>query len=305
MNKHQTAQLNSFQNTQLQIENGTLIWQSHPTFVANVNAFNLAVADIFKYKNIQEVSVSAARVYKQKVREEMAFKSIKIRSAVQNYASDKNDDALFESVNIPESDLLYLNQQKSLSKANVIEKVAREQLASLAPYQVLLADVDDYLASIVAFQDAIPMVNEIIIELKNATKKLKDLCPAARKIVNTQLKLGATQFMMTAPDFYNKLIDSFQINNQPTRFTEFEMTLVDRSTKETLEGVKVTAVSNKGGNMVQFSSPIGEVDFKQFEPDYWNLTFELPGYEPLHKDKLKADLGKKMKLGVVELLKTV
>ncbi len=303
MNKQQIAQLNSFQNTQLEIENGTLIWQSHPTFVANVNEFNAVVADIFKYKNIQQVSLGSAQVYKQKVRAAMAFKSIKIRSAVQNFASDSNNEALFESINIKESELLYINQQNSLSKAYLIDKIAREQLVHLAPYQVLLADVDDYLASITAFKEAIPMVNEIRIERKNATRRLKELCPAARKIVNTQLKLGATQFMLTARDFYDKLNDSFQINNQPTRFTEFEMILVDKNTKETLEGVKVTAVSNKGGNMVQFSSPIGEVDFKQFEPDYWNLTFELPGYEPLQKTKLKADLGKKMKLGEVALVK--
>lgn len=302
MNKTQIIQLNSCQNTQLELENAMLIWQSHVKFAANVDEFNLIVADIFKYKNIQAVMIDAANVYKRKAREAMAYKSIKIRSAVQNYASDINDEVLFASINVPEHVLLYGKQQNSISKANLIESIARTQLAHLAPYHVLPADVDDYLASITKFTDAFPMVNELMSERKNATAKLKVLCKRVREIVRMKLKLGATQFMESAPDFYNKLLYSFELKNIPTRFTEFEMVVSDKTTHETLSGVKVTATSIKG-EMVQFSTPIGEVDFKQFEPAYWDLTFELPGYKILEKTQVKAERGKKIDFGAIELVK--
>ena len=45
--------------------------------------------------------------------------------------------------------------------------------------------------------------------------------------------------------------------------------------------------------MVQFSNPIGEVDFRQFEPDYWDLTFEMPRYAVKQKKAQKIELGRK------------
>jgi len=119
-----------------------------------------------------------------------------------------------------------------------------------------------------------------------------------------QLKNGATQFINTAPDFYKTLLNTFKINNFPTHFTEFDMVLLDKETKEQLYGVKVIAVASKGGEMIQYSNPEGVVDFKQFEPDYWDLTYELPGYEPITKKKVKAELGKKLNIGNVEMVKT-
>lgn len=302
MNKVQTVQLGACQNTQLELENAILIWQGHLKFAANVEEFNAVVADIFKYKNIQAVIIDAAKVYKQKARETMAYKSIKIRSAVQNYASDIEDFVLFESINVPEHVLLYNKQQNSLSKANLIESIAREQVAHLEDYHVKIDDIEDYLNSINKFKDAIPMVNELLSERKNATARLKELCKKAREIIRLKLRLGATQFMESAPDFYNKLLYSFELKNTPTHFTEFEMVVNDKATHETLSGVKVTATSLKG-EMVQFSTPIGEVDFKQFEPTYWDLTFELPGYKILEKTQVKAERGKKIDFGVIELVK--
>jgi len=302
MNKKQVAQLNACQLTQLELENNMLIWQNHVTFEANVEEFNATVSDIFKYSNIQAIVLDSANDFKKKAREEMAYKSIKIRSAVQNYASDIDDVVLFASINIPEYILLNGKQQTSLSKANVIESIAREQVAHLAPYKVVLADIDDYLLSINQFKDSIPMMNEIISERKIATAQLKVLCKKVREIIKKKLRLGATQFMITAPDFYSRLLNSFELKNAATRFTEFEMVVEDKTTHAKLGGVKVSAKSDKG-EMIQFSSPIGEVDFKQFEAGYWNLTFEYPGYAKLEKNTVKAELGRKLNFGVIELVK--
>lgn len=301
MNKEQIAQLNSFQTTQLVLENGILIWQGNAAFADNVKEFNETVADIFNYKNLQLTDLGGARTYKEKARLTMADKSIKIRSAVQNFASDADNSKLYKEINFPKSKLQYGDQQKVLAYASKVESLARKNVASLAPYKVLPADVDAFLELIDNFKAAIPMVVGVRTGTKNATAQLAVLCKKAREIIETKLRKGATQFMDSAPDFYNELLNSFRIDKLPTHFTEFDMVLVNKVTQDALSGVKVTAVSSKG-EMIQFSNPIGEVDFIQFEPGYWNLTFELPGFNKITKTAVKAELGKKLELGTVELV---
>ena len=116
-----------------------------------------------------------------------------------------------------------------------------------------------------------------------------------------KLRTGATQFKITAPDFYNELIASFEIKRYPTHYTEFEILTRDKMSGEALGGVKITATSVKG-SMEQFSNPIGEADLKQFEPSWWTLTYEYPGYHILTMPNVKVELGKKIAL-VAELEK--
>ncbi|HKR06880.1 MAG TPA: hypothetical protein VJY62_19750 [Bacteroidia bacterium] len=107
--------------------------------------------------------------------------------------------------------------------------------------------------------------------------------------------------METAPDFYNELIASFEINDYPTHYTEFDILTRDKATGEALGGVKITATCTKG-SMEQFSNPEGAADFIQFKPTWWTLTYECPGYEKLVMPNQKAEKGVKMSL-VAELVK--
>jgi ribosome-associated toxin RatA of RatAB toxin-antitoxin module len=302
MKKQEISILNSFQTTQLVLENGVLVWQGNVAFAANVAEINDVVTDIFKYKNIQVTDQGGARVFKQLARELMADDSVKIRSAVQNFASDSKKVNIYKAVNFTLSRLLYGNAQKSLAYASKIGSIAKANEASLAPYKVLPADVTKYLDEVESFKNALPLVDGLTVQRKNATKQIARLIKKGREIVETKLRKGATQFMDTAPDFYNELINSFRIDEMPTHFTEFEMLCVDKLTKENLSGVKVKAVSSKG-EMIQFSNPIGEVEFIQFESGYWDLTFELPGYKTAEKKAVKAVPGKKLELGSIELVK--
>ncbi|HKR04491.1 MAG TPA: hypothetical protein VJY62_07630 [Bacteroidia bacterium] len=75
----------------------------------------------------------------------------------------------------------------------------------------------------------------------------------------------------------------------------------DKVTGEPLEAVRITATSDKG-TMQQFSNPAGAADFKQFQPDWWTITYECPGYETLTMKNVKADRGMKIEL-VAEMVK--
>jgi len=302
MNKVQIAQLNSCLNTQLTLDNAVMIWQNHAAFAANVAEFKQVIAEIEKYRNLQISDNGANRIEKQKIRKAMTAKAMIIRNAVMNYASDVDDIMLYKTINICDSKLLYNNQSKSETKAMIIESIARENADKLAPYAITITDIDEYAKLVEKYRKSIPTVRTNIISIKTATEKVGELTKKARKIVNTKLKLGITQFLNNAPDFYNEMKHSFAINDLPTRFTKMDATIIDKESGENLSEVKVTATNSKE-SLTEYSNPIGEMEFRTFWPTYYNLTFECPGYVTVEMKAVKAERGKKMDFGVIEMVR--
>jgi hypothetical protein len=305
MNKIQSSQLDSFQNTDFVLEGADNIWNlpGYAKFVLNVGEFRSALSDVIKYQLMQQLDAHGVVIYSQLARKEMAEKSVKVRSAVQNFASDNNNMLLYQQVRFPEAMLLYGRIQNSIAKAHTIEEKARAIIDDLLPYKLSVEELDEYLASIVSFENARNTVKNLEIQKKNATAQLKVLCPALRNLIEVKLRKGATQFMESAPDFYKNLLESFSLNSYKTHYTEFDIETRDKTTGALLGGVKITATSDKG-TMEQYSNPIGAADFKRFQPAFWNITYECPGYEILTMANVKSDLGRKVSL-VAELVKTV
>jgi hypothetical protein len=303
MTKKQMQQLDQFQSTDYVLEAGDHIWNlpGYGKFIINVAEFRNSLSEVNRYKLIQIPDEHGAKLHAEQARLDMAFKSIKVRAAIQNFASDEKNKLLFQQVRFPESKLKRGGIQKSLSYARIIEAKAREIIDDLLPYNLTVEELDLYKLSIKKFEDARGAAAELKINRKNATAQLSKLCPDTRKIIEEKLRNGATQFMITAPDFYSLLISSFEINRYPTHYTEFEILTKDKTSGNALGGVKITATSVKGV-MEQFSNPVGEADLKQFEPSWWTLTYECPGYRVLTMPNLKVELGKKIAL-VAELEK--
>jgi hypothetical protein len=304
MDKIQSQQLDQFQSTDLVLEGADNIWNlpAYAKFVNNAGEFRFQLADIEKYKILQVTDVHGAADYARLARLDMAAKSKKVRSAVQNWASDHKDTKLYQQVRFAESRLTTGMAQRSFSYALSIKKQASLIIDDLLAYKLTPEELDLFSESIKTAATAHSDVNFMRKQRKVATAELKKLFPATRETIETKLRPGATQFMDTAPDFYNELIASFEINDYATHFTEFDIETRDKATGIVLGGVKITATSLKGAVMQQFSTPDGAADFIQFTPTWWTLTYECPGYEKLVMPDRKAEKGKKMSL-VAELVK--
>ena len=305
MTKTEAQQLDQFGSTNFSLTNFETIWNlpAFSKFVNNVEEFRFSYSEIIRYKQMQVTDSGGAKDFADQARIIMAQKSMKVRSAVQNFASDTDNTLLYQQVRFPESKLLQGGIQKSLSYANTIEAKARALANELLPYNLTLAEIDEYKLSIVTFENAHSQTGQIKRDRKNATAQLKILFPATRKIVETKLRKGATQFMVIAYDFYKDLLASFEIKKYPTHYTEFDIVAKDKTTGQALGGVKITAQSEKG-IMEQFTNPVGETDFKQFEPSWWTLTYECPGFEKLIMPAIKTERGTKHVL-VAEMEKIV
>jgi hypothetical protein len=299
MNKNQSATLNSFDLTDLVLDNYSLAWGTSVPFTGIVTKWRLVVADIKTNKIIQETDIKGIRMNKLAKQLSMAGKSFKLVNAVQAYAMDIEDNNLYNMVNYTERDLMKGREENCVSKARIIEAATRTNIAALTPYGVVIAEVDDFKDSIDVFEDSIPAPDNAIIARIDSTRQLKELFKKGRTIIVKSMKKGAAQFKAASPEFYTRLLDSFKINSLPVHHTEMDFNITEKNTGTVLPGVKVTAVpvDGTGDTMTQYSNMTGEADYREISPEMYNVTFELPHHVTTNKI-VKAERGKKIELNV-------
>ncbi|MEO5569783.1 MAG: hypothetical protein ABIT08_07660 [Bacteroidia bacterium] len=300
MNKHEKAIENQFAQTELQLGNYTLVWELIVPFKNIVDKWRLVSEDLTLQAEIQQINIHGLRRFKLALQQNMADQSFEIRNAIQTYAMAQTpqDIVLYDKVNIQESDLMRGNEHGCVQRARIIEKTGRDMILQLAPYGVVIEDVDNYLASIDTFFAAIPSVEKGIIAKKLATKAIKKDIKTGRAIIMTEMKKGAARFKSTAPEFFNMLMESFQINNLGTYKTELDFTILEKQSQQPLPGTKVTAVAVKNPLKVvnQYAGMNGEADM-EISPEMYNVTFEIPDHQTVTKT-VEAKRGKKLAMQV-------
>ncbi|MEP7169899.1 MAG: hypothetical protein ABI855_11065 [Bacteroidota bacterium] len=300
MNKHEKAIQNQFAQTELQLGDFILTWEGSVPFKKIVDKWRLVREDLDENAIIQQISIRGLREFKLALQMSMAERSFKSRNAIQTYAMSQTpqDNALYDKVNIQESDLNHGNEEGCVERARIIERTARGMIGVLGTYGLVIGDVDSYLESIDLFKTAIPSVDKGIIAKKLATAAIKADVKNGRIIIMKEMKKGAGQFKDSAREFFNKLMESFQVNNLPTYRTEMDFTILEKSTMAPLPGTKVTAVAVKDPTKVvnQYAGMDGEADM-QISPEMYNVTFEIPDHQTVTKT-LEAKRGKKLKMQV-------
>ncbi|MEO5570978.1 MAG: hypothetical protein ABIT08_10025 [Bacteroidia bacterium] len=291
---------NQFDVTELQLGKFILVWETSAPFTAIVNKWRPVVEDLKENMMIQQINIDGLREFKKALQKDMADKAFKVRNAVQTFAmaQDPQDIILYNKVNIQESRLLRGSEELCVQRARIIETTGRELISELGPYALVIADVDSYLASIDTFEVSIPTVKEGIIAKKLATAAIKADIKKGRTIIRMQMKKGCAQFKDTAPQFFNMLMASFQVNNAGTFRTEMDFMILEKTSLTPLPGTKVTAVAVKDSAKVvnQYADIAGEADL-QISPELYFVTFEIPEYKSAEMT-LEAKRGKKLKVQV-------
>jgi hypothetical protein len=156
MNKNQSSTLNSFDTTNLVLGNYELAWTGSAAFSEIVDdMFRPILFDIKIFKQAQELDIMGLRENKIAKRQSMADKSFKISNGLQALASKLGDNNLYRQAYSP-SELRNGREENCVDKARIIESAARKNVAALAAYGIMPADVDSFLASISAFEKSIP-----------------------------------------------------------------------------------------------------------------------------------------------------
>ena len=298
MTKRQVAKQNMFLGLLILINSYSLVWQVLVAFVNSFDLFKKRITDLNDAVERQEQLKVGYTLQKRGRLIAMADAAYTIKSAIQAYASDK-DVALFESVDYSRSELLQGSSIRCRDRCNTIYNIALKNASNLTTFGVTDTEIADLLILVKAFTEVISKPKTMIGEEKEAGKLVKLLIADLDEIVNNKLTKLMENFRTTAPIFYNQFFADKKIYNAKTNFTEIRATIINKSTGATLEGVKMIA-QGEDANYEVFSNTIGVAGAKQISPEMYSLTFEIPGYNPVVKAQVKAQVGKKTSL-IIEM----
>jgi len=225
-----------------------------------------------------------------------------VGKGVAAYAEDINDDVLRNEINFPWNELRYRKDATVVDRWQLIHDRANTHIAALTGggYGIDAAKLVQLLGEINTFKNwkgkpkaAIADKKALNLSLKNEFKKLDDIIES--------LKERLVQFAVSHADFYNAVLDAFEIDDTGIRHNAIRFVFVDSVTGIRLPKVKTLLIEKA---LEKKSSKIGVATYSQQEAPQGNYSAEssLPGYTKVLSSNIGVQAGKMTKL-IVTLVK--
>ena len=144
--------------------------QDRKTVIENI------IAEIDENALIQQETTKGATIEEYETRNAAAKLCEKIILGLKAYYLLQNDTTNLEMVNKPYSDLIYGSRTNSLHLMQLIDvKVSAIPILDLVPFGIITADVTDFKAAIIAFEESFTGSRNITGGMKTATSELARL----------------------------------------------------------------------------------------------------------------------------------
>ncbi|MFI5219001.1 MAG: carboxypeptidase-like regulatory domain-containing protein [Bacteroidia bacterium] len=302
MNKYQNSRQNSNRSVILVCDDAINVWQNQPGFVAAYDAYKVIFGNINTQAQKQETGPQGATASKEAAWNVMANTGNVIRSKVQNYASVAGKEDLFVNVNFSFSKLRKTRTNKAIDRANIIHAQATAELANLANYGVTQQSLDDYQDIIDIFEGLAGAPKRVISERKSATDILKrTLFKRCEKVLNDQLDKAMENFKESAPQFYADYFNARRLDDPGYFKTEIDFTVVEAGNQSPLNNALITAKSPER-TYTTSTNGLGIGEISEMEPELYDITVEVAGYEKVIIKNIDMDPGEKERL-TVEMVK--
>lgn len=208
MNKRQENKLSMYLAVQQVLTGNEKSWSGITAFGKAKAELSEIVASIAAARQTQETNTTGITADKAAKRQLMAEKAIEMSSAVQAYATDKKDKALFESVHYSISDLLRGNDTSARDHSQIIHDRAKEVLGSLADYGITKATLGSFQAAIKEYSDLLSAPRVAKTVSKTATDSLEKAFKSADDVLLNRLDKLMEQFRVKTPGFYEQYHNS-------------------------------------------------------------------------------------------------
>lgn len=196
------------------LDQNTLIWNgvpamvdAHTEFKANLTALEEAVA-----KQVADIKGHAKD--KAAAEEMMITKTLAMAGSVMAFATVNNDNGLAESMDISRSELNRYRDSVVAQRCQTVHDAADANIAALAAYGVLPADVTALQALIDTYIALIPQPRNMITARKGATAEIGALVRDTMKLLNRRVDRLMMQFNYSHPEFVKQYFDARIIIDQ-------------------------------------------------------------------------------------------
>ncbi|MEP7168946.1 MAG: hypothetical protein ABI855_06200 [Bacteroidota bacterium] len=297
----QTEKINMYLGLDPYLDTTINIWQGVGIFPSIVSKYKLKLAALQADQSLQTELTTGYALDKQRKRIAMATAAYRIKSGLQAFASETDDDILYFKINLSLTALIEGAATRSKSRCEMIHDQAALVIANLGPYAVVAADLIDLQEKITAFNDIISNPKSIKGQRKAVNERIRQTIKDIDTILKRKMDKAAAILNNTAPEWVQDYFTERRIYRLKTQFTEIVATFKNKETGHEVAGVLLKAKGNKGAEFEIVSSSNGVADKKQASPEIYDLTWEIPGFESGEMKQVKVSPGEKEKL-VIELI---
>jgi hypothetical protein len=289
MTKRNEARLNMFRAVLQFLLNNAAITATIAAFTPIFAAFQAKLTAMEEAVAGEAAIITGTTADKASLRLSLALELKRIGDAITSYAATVNNNALREAVSLSLSALKKLKEEVFIAQAQNYHDLANDNIAALAPWNILPADVSALQAVIDSYSTAVPAPRNKIaqraafIQAQNAAEK--DIT----KLLKEQMDPVIYQFAASDPDFYNQYVNNRAIVNAATIATKIRGTILNGLTDEPLAGA---TVSVEGTLLTAVTDSKGKFTIKGITPGTYNVKILKLGYTEKLVEGVLVKLGK-------------
>ena len=289
MTKRNEARLNMFRAVLQFLLNNTTVTATIAAFAPIFAAFQTRVDDMETAVAREASIITGTTTDKASLRLTLALELKRIGDAIACYAATVNNNALKEAVSLSISNLKRLKEEIFLAQAQNYHDLANDNIAALAPWNILPADVAALQLLIDTYTTAVPSPRNKVAE-RVAYNKAQALAEKdITGILKNQMDPVIYQFAASNPDFYNQYIQNRAIVNAGTIATKIRGTIVNGINDEPLAGATVTV---EGTELSAVTDDMGKFTIKVTTPGTFTVKILKVGYLEKTVDNVLVKLGK-------------
>jgi hypothetical protein len=203
---NRAGKLTSYLNMTTPVNIGS-IWATYVPFSSEVTLYTGYVAGINLLVPVKELSGHGITETKDELKANFAFAVDALFSVTRAYARTFNNDTIFESVNMSETEILKLKDTEILGFANGLNGIYTTALLAntdFTPYGITATKVSDAIAIGVAFNGKIGGSKSVTIISNEANDQVNGFITKMRISISNMLDLGG-HFKTSHPEFVTGL----------------------------------------------------------------------------------------------------
>lgn len=289
MTKRNEARLNMFKAVLQFLLNNASVTATIAAFTPIFTAFQNKVIAMEEAVAGESAIITGTTSDKASLRLTLALELKRIGDAIASYAATVNNNALKEAVSISLSKLKKLKEEIFIAQAQNYHDLADTNIAALAPWNILPADVTALQVMIDTYSAAAPAPRNKVAE-RAAFNKAQNLAEKdITKILKEQMDQLIYQFSASNPDFYNQYINNRAIVNAATIATKIRGTILNGLNDQPLIGA---TVSVEGTELSAVTDNKGKFTIKGLTPGTFTVKIIKVGYTEKTIDNVLVKLGK-------------
>jgi hypothetical protein len=289
MTKKNEARLNMFRAVLQFLLNNATVTATIAAFTPIFTAFQNKLSEMEEAVAGESAIITGTTSDKAGLRLALALELKRIGDAIASYAATVNNNALREAVSLSLSTLKRLKEEVFLAQAQNYHDLADSNIAALAPWNILPADVTALQAMIDEYSTAVPAPRNKVAQRTAFNKAQVQAGKDITEILKEQMDPVIYQFAQSNPDFYNQYVQNRAIVNAATIATKIRGVILNGLNDEPLTGV---TVSVEGTELSAVTDQKGKFTIKGITPGTYNVKILKVGYTEKIVEDILVKLGK-------------